>query len=209
MALYKDQTMWNISSELATLLAVLPACMLMFIFWLAQPGDALGGATSRSATTQAVATLTISGSYEDGKHIPPKYTGDGDDVSPLVKWNTMPAGVKEIAVVMDDPDAPVGTWDHWSVYKIPAATTELAEGVSSNRGKKHPTGMLEGKNTTGNIGYEGPQPPRGQTHRYIIRVFGLDSPLDVKAGLTKKELLKAMAGHIVAEGRLMGTYKSK
>lgn len=107
---------------------------------------------------------------------------------------------------MDDPDAPVGTWDHWLVYNLPADARELPEGGAAMMDPKTGTMGRSGRNSWGNLGYGGPCPPSGQ-HRYFFRVYALDTVLDLAAGANKAQLLAAMAGHVLAQGELMGTYR--
>jgi len=142
--------------------------------------------------------------FEEGGMIPKKYTCDGEDASPPLSWTGVPEGTEALALICDDPDAPVGTWVHWVIFNIPPDTTGLSENIP-------PEGVLEsgarqGRNDFGNIGYGGPCPPRG-THRYYFKLYALDKKVDLEPGVTKDELLKAMEGHILAEGRLMGRYK--
>jgi Raf kinase inhibitor-like YbhB/YbcL family protein len=142
--------------------------------------------------------------FEEGGMIPRKYTCDGADVSPALAWTGIPDGAKTIALISDDPDCPTGTWVHWVLFNLPASRQELAEAVPPN--KELPGGAKQGRNDFGRIGYGGPCPPGG-THRYFFRLYALDSELNPAAGATKADLLKAMQGHILAEGQLMGRYK--
>jgi Raf kinase inhibitor-like YbhB/YbcL family protein len=149
-----------------------------------------------------------SAAFEAGKPIPKQYTGEGNDISPALAWSDLPEGTKEMALICDDPDAPrKEPWVHWVLAKIPADANGLAEGASAAKADKHPEGMVEGKNDFGTIGYQGPMPPPGKAHRYFFRLYALDTSLEVKQGLTKADLLKAMDGHILATGELMGTYE--
>ncbi|TAJ11324.1 YbhB/YbcL family Raf kinase inhibitor-like protein [Marinilabiliaceae bacterium JC017] len=142
--------------------------------------------------------------FDEGGLIPEKYTCDGIDVSPSLKWSSMPVGTKTIAIICDDPDAPMGTWVHWVIYNLPATTDVLPEEVPAV--KILPNGAMQGKNDFGKIGYGGPCPPSG-THRYYFKIYALDDELMVEAGITKSQLEKAMQGHILSEGQLMGRYK--
>jgi Raf kinase inhibitor-like YbhB/YbcL family protein len=139
--------------------------------------------------------------FKEGEMIPKKYTCDDRDVSPQLAWTAVPSGAKSIALICDDPDAPVGTWVHWVVYNVPAATKDLAEGV-----RALPAGARQGINDFHKQNYGGPCPPGG-THRYFFKVYALDAVLDLKEGATKGELLKSMEGHILDQGQLMGRYK--
>jgi Raf kinase inhibitor-like YbhB/YbcL family protein len=141
--------------------------------------------------------------------IPPQYTCTGDaasslkDVSPPLAWGEPPAGTQSFALIMDDPDAPGGTWDHWILFNIPASARGLPESIGAD--PTLPDGSLSGTNSWGRTGYGGPCPPSG-THRYFFKLYALDEPLAISAGASKGELEKAMTGHILARGELMGTY---
>ena len=137
--------------------------------------------------------------FAAGEPIPAKYTCDGADISPPLAWSDPPQGTQSLALIMDDPDAPVGTWDHWILFNIPADTRDLPEQASP------PSGSVDGKNSWGRTGYGGPCPPRG-THRYFFKLYALDTPLNLPAGVDKAQLLQAMEGHILAQAELMGTY---
>jgi len=142
--------------------------------------------------------------FEEGGMIPKKYTCDGEDASPPLSWTGVPEGTEALALICDDPDAPVGTWVHWVIFNIPPDTTGLSENIPPERVLE--SGARQGRNDFGNIGYGGPCPPRG-THRYYFKLYALDKKVDLEPGATKDELLKAMEGHVLAEGRLMGRYK--
>jgi len=142
--------------------------------------------------------------FEEGGLIPPKYTCDGADLSPPLQWDAVPEGTKSIALINDDPDAPVGTWVHWVLFNLPADTKELAENIPPDR--TLPDGARQGTNDFGRIGYGGPCPPGG-THRYFFKIYALDAQINLAAGASKRELLKAIEGHILAQGQLIGKYK--
>jgi len=157
-------------------------------------------------------TIKITSSaFENGKPIPKKHTGEGEDVSPQLSWTNVPAETKELALICDDPDAPQPEpWVHWVIYKISATTSSLSEGVASDPRLKDPAGAMQGKNSwpRDNIGYKGPMPPVGHgTHHYHFKLFALKEPLDVEPGLSKTALLQKMKGKILAEGEVIGTYK--
>lgn len=145
-----------------------------------------------------------SSAFKEGTTIPAKYTCDNSDVSPQMEWSLVEAGTKTFALICDDPDAPAGTWVHWVLFNIPGKIRELPENMPKTENLKD--GTRQGKNDFGKIGYGGPCPPGG-THRYYFKLYALDTALDAKPGITKKDLLKAMEGHILAEGQLMGRYK--
>ena len=144
-----------------------------------------------------------SAAFAEGAAIPRRFTGQGDDISPPLAWDHAPAGTRSFALVCDDPDAPAGTWIHWVVYDIPADTTSLPEAVAAER--KLASGAVQGTNSWGRLGYGGPMPPSG-THRYFFKIYALDTELDLEPGQTRKTLLEAMKGHVLAEAQLMGRY---
>ncbi len=143
--------------------------------------------------------------FEEGGMVPKKYTGDGEDVSPPLSWTGVPEATKSIALICDDPDAPVGTWVHWVLFNLPADARELPEALPTQ--ETLATGAEQGKNDFGNIGYGGQAPPRGSVHRYYFKVYALDTTLELDPGATKAQLLKAMGNHLLAKGQLMGKYK--
>ena len=152
-----------------------------------------------------VATMEIkSNAFKQGETIPARHTCDGDDVSPQLSWSKAPAGAKELVLICDDPDAPMGGWVHWVLYGLPPDTTGLPEGVPKQDSTAF--GARQGKNDFGKIGYGGPCPPRGSTHRYFFKLYAVDKKLDLKPRATKWDALKAMEGHILAQGELMGRY---
>ena len=142
--------------------------------------------------------------FEDGGMIPAKYTCDGVDVSPPLQWDTVPEGTKSIALICDDPDAPMGTWVHWVLFNMPAEANELAQNIPAE--ETLPNGAMQGVSDFGRIGYGGPCPPGG-THRYFFKIYALDTKVDLQAGADKRQLLKAMEGHILEQGQLIGKYK--
>jgi len=142
--------------------------------------------------------------FEEGGMIPKKYTCDGPDVSPPLKFDKVPENTQGLVLICDDPDAPVGTWVHWVLYDIPAATRELKENIPPD--KKLKGGGVHGINDFRKLGYGGPCPPSG-THRYFFKVYALDTMLNLKSGYTKKQVEGAMRGHVLAQGQLMGKYK--
>jgi hypothetical protein len=145
-----------------------------------------------------------SSAFEEGGIIPRKHTCDGEDLSPALSWSGVPEGTKSLALICDDPDAPMGTWVHWVIYGIPADTTGLPEAVSAE--KTVLEGMKQGITDFRRIGYGGPCPPSGAPHRYFFKLYALDAELALDSGITKKQLLTAMEGHILAQGQLMGKY---
>lgn len=156
-------------------------------------------AKETTAPTEAAVTMEFkSDAFANGQSIPMKYTCTGNNVSPALTWNNAPSGTQSFALIVDDPDAPAGTWVHWVLYNIPAGTTELPESAD-------PSSFSAGKNSAGHMSYDGPCPPSG-THRYFFKLYALDSTLSLSPGATKEQLLDAMKGHILAQGELMGTF---
>jgi Raf kinase inhibitor-like YbhB/YbcL family protein len=154
--------------------------------------------------TGGKAMKLISTAFDEGAMIPEKYTCDDIDISPPLNWSSVPEGTKSFAIICDDPDAPMGTWVHWVIYNLPANINELSENVPDL--DILPNGVKQGKNDFGKIGYGGPCPPGG-THRYYFKIYALNEEFNIEAGITKSELLKAIEGHILSEGQLMGRYK--
>jgi Raf kinase inhibitor-like YbhB/YbcL family protein len=152
-----------------------------------------------------MAITVTSSAFTEGGMIPRKYTGEGPDVSPALSWTGVPEGTRSLALICDDPDAPGKTWVHWVLFNLPADADGLPEDVPSER--ELASGARQGVNDFGNIGYGGPMPPPGPAHRYYFKLYALDVALDLDAGATKVALLKAMEGHILAEGQLMGKYQ--
>lgn len=153
---------------------------------------------------EAFMKLTVtSDAFKEGEVIPSKYTCDGKDISPQLNWAGIPSDAKSIALISDDPDAPMGTWVHWVMYNMPADTKGLPENVPQKETLEN--GAIQGINDSHQIGYGGPCPPSG-VHRYYFKVYALDAKLSLKPKATKKDLENAMKGHILAEGQLMGRY---
>jgi Raf kinase inhibitor-like YbhB/YbcL family protein len=154
--------------------------------------------------------ILSSPAFKQNHLIPRRYTSDGEDVSPALSWSEVPPATKELALLVEDPDAPTPEpWVHWILYRIPPATTSLAEHILPALRVAQPAGALQGKNSwPKGIGYRGPAPPKGHgLHHYHFRLYALDVPLDLEPGLDKAALVKAMRGHILAEEELIGTYQ--
>ena len=145
-----------------------------------------------------------SAAFTEGGMIPKKYTCDDKNVSPPLTFGDIPAGAKSLALIADDPDAPVGTWVHWVMYNIQPSTNSLPENMPPE--KVLSSGARHGINDFRYIGYGGPCPPGG-THRYFFKLYALDTILDLSPGASKKDLLGDMRNHILAEASLMGKYK--
>jgi Raf kinase inhibitor-like YbhB/YbcL family protein len=145
-----------------------------------------------------------SAAFSEGGMIPRQYSCDGPDISPDISWQGVPEGSRSLALICDDPDAPVGTWVHWVIFNIPAAEKGLAAQIAPDATLSN--GALSGINDFRRLGYGGPCPPRG-THRYFFKLYALDTLLPLDAGATKAQVEAAMAGHILAQAHLMGKYK--
>ncbi len=151
-------------------------------------------------TIPGVGKMKLTSVFENNNEIPSEYTCQGADISPELSIEDVPENAKSLALIMDDPDAPIGTWDHWVVFNIPTETKKIAKGTE-------PSGVA-GKNSWGKTGYGGPCPPSG-THRYFFKLYALDATLDLGEGSDKKDLEKAMQGHIIDKAELIGTYKKQ
>ena len=160
-----------------------------------------------TAPPQEGATMKLaSPAFGEGEPIPKKYSGNGENKSPPLKWSEVPQGVKSFALIADDPDAPMKTWVHWVIWNIPADARELPEGVPTDPAL--PDGAKQGKNDSGGVGHSGPAPPAGKPHRYFFKLYALDTTLDLKEGTaTKQDLEPAMKGHVVGHGQLIGTFQ--
>jgi Raf kinase inhibitor-like YbhB/YbcL family protein len=146
-----------------------------------------------------------SDAFDPGQVIPKKYTCDGQDISPPLQWSGAPNQTQSFALMMEDPDAPSGTFDHWVLFNIPAATTKLPEAMPSSAVLTN--GAKQGINGFGRLGYGGPCPPQGDdSHRYFFRLYALDVVISALEGTSKNEVKRAMEGHVLAEAALIGTY---
>ncbi len=145
-----------------------------------------------------MAIQITSPSFADGQLIPQKYTCDSSNISPQLDWIGVPAGAQSLALIADDPDAPGGTWVHWVLFNIPVTMNGLPEGVKGSG--------VQGRNDFSKLGYGGPCPPKGPAHRYFFKLYALDRSLSLNEGARKADVEKAMAGHILGQGQLMGKY---
>ena len=134
--------------------------------------------------------------FKHNEMIPPKYTCDGDDINPPLNIDDLPKEAKQLALIVDDPDAPAKTWVHWVVYNMPVNIHIDEDSIPG----------AQGKNDFGRTNYGGPCPPSGQ-HRYYFKLYALDTRLKLDEGITKEQLEAAMAGHVVEEAELIGVYK--
>jgi Raf kinase inhibitor-like YbhB/YbcL family protein len=142
--------------------------------------------------------------FLDGGFIPVKYSCDGEEISPQLSWTGVPAETASIVLIVDDPDAPLGTFIHWVLFNIEPTQSSLPEGFSPDSGS--PGINIEGKNGFGHDGYGPLCPPKGSMHRYYFQIFALDQMLDLPAGSTRQEVEKQMSGKILAAGQLVGKF---
>lgn len=161
------------------------------------------GASAPPARAQSP-LIVESAAFAQGAAIPRAHTCDGADISPPLSWKGMPANAKTIALIVDDPDAPRGTWVHWVIFDLPASMARLGEGVA--RTETPAEGVHQGVNDFGRFGYNGPCPPPGPPHHYHFRLFALDSSLSLPSKATAADLRAALQGHVLASGELIGTF---
>jgi len=147
----------------------------------------------------------ISSAFKQSQGIPKEYTCDGADISVPLSWTGAPEPTKAFALIVDDPDAPRGTWVHWVLYDIPADLRALSAGIGHEQSLQN--GSKQGKNDFGKVGYGGPCPPAGPAHRYFFKLYALDQATGLQPNVTKQRLVDAMKGHVLAETQLIGTYK--
>jgi Raf kinase inhibitor-like YbhB/YbcL family protein len=145
--------------------------------------------------------------FADGAPIPAVHTCEGGDNSPPLAWTGVPVATRSFAIIVDDPDAPRGTWVHWLIWNLPADAVELASGVPVR--PELPSGARQGINDSGDIGYGGPCPPPGKPHRYFFRLFALGTTLNLPPGINRSDLEAAMEGTRLGQATLMGTYQRR
>ncbi len=148
-----------------------------------------------------MAIAVSSTAFKEGSKIPVKHTCDGQNVSPAIDWGEPPPGTKSFALIVDDPDAPGGTFTHWVLFNIPGQARRLEENTKSREG------AVQGKSGFGTPGYGGPCPPKGPAHHYRFNLYALDKVLDLKTGASKQQVLDAMKGHVLEQGLLTATYQ--
>ena len=152
-----------------------------------------------------------SSAFEQGQPIPKRHVRDGGNLSPTIQWSGLPTGTVELALAIEDPDAPrPEPFIHWVIYRIPVSAGELPEGVAKQPRPAAPAGAVQGVNSWGLVGYDGPQPPVGHgVHRYFFRLYALDKALEAEPKMDLKALIATIQGHILDRGELMGTYERK
>ncbi len=177
---------------------------------LAVAAAACGGSGDPAAAPETVPTASgfefASSAVADGQSIDARYTCDGDDVSPALSWTGVPDEAQELALVVDDPDAPSGLFTHWLLYGLSPEVTSLPEGVPDGGELETPAPLRQGENSAGEVGYRGPCPPEGQ-HHYVFRLLALDAELALEAGADRAAFDEAVAGHAIAEARLTALYE--
>jgi hypothetical protein len=169
------------------LFAALAAILLIF-----------SGAAAKEVKKMDAMTIE-SPAFKDNGPIPKQYTCDGKDINPPLVFRNIPPGTRSLALIVDDPDAPAGTWVHWVLWNIDPGAKEIKE-------NSVPAGALQGRNDFRRTSYGGPCPPSG-THRYFFKAYALDTVLNIDRNSTKQDLEKAMKGHVLAEARTVGLYK--
>lgn len=158
-----------------------------------------------SKSTSHLSNFTLaSPAFPSGAAIPDRYTCKGADESPFLVWTGHTSKAASFALIVDDPDNPNGTWVHWVIWNIPATSHMLQAGVMKSG--TLPDGAMQGLNDFGEVGYSGPCPPQGKSHRYFFRLYALDSKLTLQPGATRKQLDTAMKGHILDTTQHIGTY---
>lgn len=141
----------------------------------------------------------------DGETIPTQHTCSGQDISPALSWSGVPEGTQSLALIVDDADAPGGTFTHWVIFNIPGDTLGLEEAIPAT--SQLSSGALQGRNDFGTVGYRGPCPPTGSPHHYHFVVYALDITLDLSAGASKAQVESAMQGHLLDQAELVGIYQ--
>jgi Raf kinase inhibitor-like YbhB/YbcL family protein len=153
-------------------------------------------------------TMTFSLSSQvlnNNQPIPIKFTGFDKDISPPLQWTNAPAGTKTFVVICDDPDAPAGTWVHWVLYDVPANVSSISEGLPKT--KTVLTTAKQGINDFGKIGYNGPMPPPGTTHRYFFKIYAIGKEIGLSPESSKSRVMKTIEGHILAQAEFIATYR--
>jgi Raf kinase inhibitor-like YbhB/YbcL family protein len=184
---------------------VMNVLFVLTILSASRSGVAAGSPSPSSRDEENPMSLTLSSpSFSNGGDIAKKFTCDGADVSPQLSWTDPPAGTQAFALLADDPDAPVGNWNHWTMWNLPPSSRGVPEGMSKDA--HLPDGSEQGLNDFPKVGYNGPCPPPGKPHRYYFRLFALDAKLDLKPRAGKRDLEAAMKGHVLAQAEWMGRY---
>lgn len=165
-------------------------------------------ANGSTDTMTAEATITLSSSaFKNNAVIPQRFSCQGENISPDLAWSSAPKETKSFALIVEDPDAPHGTFYHWIMYNIPASERGLDENIAKR--DTLPNGTRQGTNSFQQMGYGGPCPPPGNAHRYYFKLYALDTQINIPGEATRDQVVSAMQGHILAEREIMGTYQRK
>jgi Raf kinase inhibitor-like YbhB/YbcL family protein len=186
------------------LVFVLIGCFFLYLLGPAEEEIFSAITEEIPSPNQLEASMNLtSPAFSQGQYIPAKFSCNGADVSPALVWTKTPSLTKSFALIMDDPDAPMGTWVHWVIFNIPATAHALPEGIPTS--ENLPDGSVQGITSARKVGYHGPCPPSG-THRYFFKLYALDTMLDLSSSADKKAVLAAMEGHIIVHAELMGMF---
>ena len=186
------------------LLLIIAALILLLLAGILALFLLLAPARTETFSSETEFTMNLtSPAFAQGQPIPVKFSCKGADVSPALAWDEPPVGTKSLALIMDDPDAPMGTWVHWVLFNIPTSAHEWPENTPTDANL--PNGAVQGLTSARSVGYHGPCPPSG-THRYFFKLYALDTKLDLTSKADKQAVLNAMQGHILAQAELMGTF---
>jgi len=169
-------------------------------------GGGGSGTELEPGPTVAGFAFTSGSAVADDERIDSRYTCDGDDVSPRLEWSGVPDGARDLALVLEDPDAPGGTFTHWLVYGIGPRVAELSEGVPGEAMTPGAEILRQGENDFRDTGYGGPCPPGGEEHRYVFRLLALDAPVELEAGADRAAFDEVVGPHVLAEARLTARY---
>lgn len=175
----------------------------LFIFGMALAGCAGEGSTAKPDGPSSEGWKITSPAFSGGHPIPARFSCDGQNVSPKLEWTSPPPDAKSLAIIVDDPDAPSGTFTHWVVFDIPVEMRDLPENVQPGQLK----GARQGHNGFGRIGYGGPCPPPGKPHHYHFKLFALDKPLGLASGVGVDQVKQAISHHVVGSTEIVGTYQ--
>ncbi|MDD3296797.1 MAG: YbhB/YbcL family Raf kinase inhibitor-like protein [Candidatus Omnitrophica bacterium] len=143
--------------------------------------------------------------FDNGGYLPDRYTPSAQNFSPLLFWSDVPANTESFALICEDPDAPFKVCVHWVLYDIPKETSVLKENISDQ--DLADLGIKKGTNDFGKIGYQGPCPPQGKSHKYIFKLYALDKAIGLGEGANKKDVIEAIQGHILAEAKTTAIYQ--
>jgi Raf kinase inhibitor-like YbhB/YbcL family protein len=179
------------------------ANVVLLFFSLASCRSAPPASSAQKANPNQI--LVTSTAFTDGSPIPAKFSCQGKNVSPPLEWTALPQGIRSAAILCEDPDAPGGTFTHWVLYDIPPTVKRLTE--NTPKLEVLPNSAKQGLNDFEQTGYGGPCPPPGKPHRYYFRIFALDLESPLKPATKRDELLRIVKGHVLGEGKLMGTFK--